>query len=177
MIFIYSNRAPLWGNIFTPSYANLAMAFWKTNFVWRQNPFPAHIVLFGRYIDDIVIWDRSPDLISQFVNYCNYNLYGLSFTFVTDPNTLAFLDFENCHYPKWIQNIPKGQFCRLRQNCTWDINYVEQSVALKKKFLDKKYAEKLIDQAFEFLSKGKTFQNGSQIWSFHQIHDYLPFPI
>lgn len=117
------------------------------------------------------------------MEYCNKNQYGLSFTFVTNSNTLPFLDLElghdevtstivsknyikstavnsyllynSCHNPKWINNIPKGQFCRLRQNCTRENDYVDQSLLLKKKFKDKDYPEAHVDQAFQYYLKGK----------------------
>lgn len=66
-----------------------------------------------------------------------------------------FLHHSSCHYPKWIQNIPKGLFCRFRQNCTIDTDYDKQSLLLKKKFLDIQYPEDLVDKACEFYSKGK----------------------
>lgn len=162
------------GANFAPSYANLAMGYWETHHIWKNNPFSSNIVFFGRYIDDIVIiWEGSMELIGEFVTYCNQNTYGLSFTHVADTTTLAFLDLElgfhdgtiiaknftkptagnsllhykSCHYPPWIRNIPRGQFCRLRHNCTLQSDYVTQSVQLKAKLLDKSYPESLIDQA------------------------------
>lgn len=137
-------------------------------YIFQNNPFAPNIVFFGRYIDDIIIiWDGSVDAIDLFVEYCNKNQYGLSFTFVANPNTLMFLDLElghnevtstivsknyikptagnsylhynSCNFPKWINNIPKGQFCRLQQNCTRESDYVDQSLLLKKKFKDKGY--------------------------------------
>lgn len=129
------------GANFAPSYANLAMGYWEEHYISHNNPYSSYIVFFGRYIDDlIVIWDGPIDSITSFVDHCNHNPYGLSFTHVSDPNCLAFLDLElshvdesiiaknyikptagnsflhykSCHYPKWTNNIPKGQFCRLR---------------------------------------------------------------
>lgn len=86
------------GANFAPSYVNLAMGFWENLHILLNNPFSRNIVFFGRYIDDvIIIWDGSFDVINQFVHYCNNNQYGLSFTFVTDPNTLPFLDLKLRH--------------------------------------------------------------------------------
>lgn len=115
------------GANFAPSYANLAIGYWENNYIWRHNPFSANIIFFGRYIDNkIGIWDGTTDLITSFVDHCNHNPYGLSFTHVSDSISLAFLDLElghvgdtiiaknytkpmagnsflhhkNCHYPK-----------------------------------------------------------------------------
>lgn len=88
----------------------------------------------------MIIWDGDGDVINEFVNHCNGNTYGLSFTYVSDPKRLAFLDmdlyhmdggihakndfkptagnsllhYKSCHYHKWTNNTLKGQFCRLR---------------------------------------------------------------
>lgn len=140
------------------------------------------MVLFGRYIDDIiVIWDGSPAQIDDFVLHCNTNNLGLSFTSVSNKEKLPFLDLElfqdnscivarnytkptagnsylhydSCHHPQWVNNIPKGQFCRLRQNCTRECDYISQSAHLKNKFVEKGYPIKLVDQAYNTFLLGK----------------------
>lgn len=158
------------------------MGHWENLFIWNNNPFAKHIVFFGRYIDDIVvIWDGSPSQIDDFVAHCNTNDLGLSFTAVWNRDSLAFLDLElnhegdhifsrnytkatagnsylhydSCHHPLWKNNIPKGQFCRLRQNCTRTCDYVTQSTHLKNKFLEKGYPTSLIEQAYNQYLPGK----------------------
>lgn len=54
-----------------------------------------------------------------------------------------------------VNNIPKGQFCRLRQNCTRDCDYISQSVHLKNKFLEKGYPNKVVNQAYTTFLPGK----------------------
>lgn len=97
---------------------------------------------------------------------------GMSFTHVYNPQSLVFLDLElshaeglivfkthlrpsvgksylrfaSCHHPKWKQNIPKSQFCRLRKNCTSDSDYIAQGQILKDKF--KGYDFDLVQKAF-----------------------------
>lgn len=68
----------------------------------------------------------------------------------------SYLHFKSCHYPKWIHNIPKGRFCRLRQNCIKDTDYVELSANLKSRFLEKQYPKSLVEQAYEFYLYGKS---------------------
>lgn len=92
----------------------------------------------------------------------------------------SFLHYRSCHYPKWTNNIPRGQFCRLRQNCTLDTDYDTQSILLKKKFADKEYPKELVDQACDLYSKGKPTKKKkkrSQNRPFHEIHNYLQFSI
>lgn len=125
------------GANFAPSYANLNMGLWEAGHLNRHNPFSAHLVFNGRYIDDIIIiWDGPSNFIIDFVTYCNNNSFGLSFTSVTDPVSICYLDLElsyegnaiiakkftkstavnsylhysSCHHPRWINNVPKSQF-------------------------------------------------------------------
>lgn len=120
------------------------MGYWELFYIWHNNPFASHLVYFGRYFDDMmIIWDGPDTLIPKFLEHCNSNTIGLSFTAVTDEKNLAFLDlelfhdntticaqnyakptagnsvlhFESCHHPRWGNNIPKSQFCRLKHNC------------------------------------------------------------
>lgn len=91
--FLQNNGTAMGAN-FPPSYPNLMMGFWEHMYLTANHPFAAHVIYYGRYIDDIVIiWDGSSQDINAFVQYCNQNS-GLSFTHVADPNTLAFLDLE-----------------------------------------------------------------------------------
>lgn len=170
------------GTNFAPSYANLTMGLWEDCFIWNNNPFAKHLVFYGPYIDDIiVIWNGPSSSIDGFVSHCNNNDLGLSFTSVHNVDSLSFLDlelfhdnthicsrnytkptagnsylhFDSCHHPQWVNNIPKGQFCRLRQNCTRDSDYISQSVHLRNKFLDKGYPDNLVDLAYTTFLSGK----------------------
>ena len=74
------------------------------------------------------------------------NIFVRNYTKPTAGN--SYLHYDSCHHPLWVKNIPKGQFCRLRQNCTKDSDYILQSAHLKQKFLEKGYPEPLIDHAY-----------------------------
>lgn len=81
-----------------PSYANLAMGLWESQSIWHNNPYSKYLTFYSRYVDDIIIiWDGSSDSIQDFVKHCNDIPHGLSFTYVTNPNKLAFLDSELHH--------------------------------------------------------------------------------
>lgn len=89
-------------------------------------------------------------------------IFGITFTYVVDEKSLVFLDLElrvddkvihsrthfkldagnshlhaRNHHPRWIKNIPFGQFCRLRRTCTLKNDHEEQSLILKSKFKEK----------------------------------------
>lgn len=163
------------GANFAPSYTNLTMGYWELQYISHNNPFAAHIIYYGRYIDDIIlIWEGTSESIESFVKHCNCNSLGLSFTHVIDPEKLIFLDLElfhseseihatnfvkptagnsyihyqSCHHPTWINNIPKSQFHRIRRNCTKDEDYHIQGKLLSNKFQDKGYPPHLVQKAF-----------------------------
>lgn len=104
--------------------------------------------------------------LNKFLKYCNSKPFGITFTHVVDDTSLIFLDLDlrideegmilskthfkpsagNCylhakshHHPKWIRNIPYGQFCRQKRTCTKKGDYEKQKSILKNKFLEKGY--------------------------------------
>lgn len=62
--FLDEIRGTAMGARFALSYANLFMGYWKENCIWAHNPYGENLVLFTRYIDDIVvIWDGTIDAL------------------------------------------------------------------------------------------------------------------
>lgn len=56
------------------------------------------IIFFGRYIDDnIIIWDGSKNLVTEFAEHYNNNRFKVSSMYVVDAEKLAFLDLEVGH--------------------------------------------------------------------------------
>lgn len=71
---------------------NLTMGFGKHLYISNNNPFATHIVFYGHYIDDIVIiWDGPVHTVYAFAQHYNNNTLGLCFTYVQNPDILAFL--------------------------------------------------------------------------------------
>lgn len=184
--FYLQTHGTAMGTNFAPSYANLTMGLWEKRYIWSNNPFSSQIIFYGRYIDDVVIiWDGTPLTIQPFIDHCNQNNMGLTFTSVQNQDSLAFLDlllchdqqtiytqnynkptagnsylhFKSCHHPRWINNIPKSQFCRLKQNCTRTEDFTTHGNYLTKKFLEKGYPPKLIDDAFTFYQENEPRNN------------------
>lgn len=150
------------------------MGLWELSYIWHNNPFLSNIVFYGRHIDDvIIIWDGNEPMVQDFVTHCNDNNMGLSFTTVMNKEKLSFLDLEwyhvgkeiharnytkpkagnsflhySRHYPQWLNNIPKSQFCRLKNNCTRGADYDTQSETLKEKFFDKGFSVDIVETAY-----------------------------
>lgn len=126
---------------FAPSYDNLFMGYWEQFHNWSDNPFGANMVPYARYSDGIlVIWDGVDCQLEAFLAHCQKNPFGIEFTHILDNQKLVFLDLElmvddehriisrthfkpsagnsylrarSHHHPRWIKNVPLGQFCRL----------------------------------------------------------------
>lgn len=84
-----------YGASFASSYANLFMGFWVELYILSNNPFIRHLVLFGRYIDDIpFLWQGDQGSIHKFLSYCNGNSSGIQFTSAINKDYLVFFDLE-----------------------------------------------------------------------------------
>lgn len=73
------------GARFAPSYANLFMGYWEMEYIWANNPFGRNLVLYSRYIDDVLnIWNGTDEELEGFLAHCAGNPFGISFTHVVD---------------------------------------------------------------------------------------------
>ncbi|KAM8967064.1 collagen alpha-6(VI) chain [Pelodytes ibericus] len=142
------------GTRFAPSYANIFVADWEADHIWNNNPFGESLVLWRRYIDDVlIVWRGNRESLQDFVLHLNSNQHGLHFTSNIQDDTIDFLDltlyiednkvltktyfkpsdgngyidYSSCHHPSWLNNIPKGQMMRLKRNCTSDGEFLGQS--------------------------------------------------
>lgn len=72
----------------------------------------------------------------------------LTKAFFKRTNRNSYIPVQSGHYPQWLRNIPKGQFTRIRRNCTLDEDYVTQAEYINQRFVEKGYKaqplEKLI---------------------------------
>ncbi|XP_077336748.1 transducin beta-like protein 2 isoform X2 [Lithobates pipiens] len=117
--------------------------------VWRQK---------GREVSEAepsAVWNKdSLAFLDLELNHEHDKIFAHNYTKLTAGN--SYLHFDSCYHPQWVKNMPKGQFCRLRQNCPRDCDYISESIHLKQKFLEKGYPEKIVDQAYTtFLPRKK----------------------
>ncbi|XP_075448371.1 calcium uptake protein 2, mitochondrial isoform X1 [Ascaphus truei] len=165
------------GTRFAPSYANLYMGLWERTHVWENASLRGGLVYYGRFIDDIIfIWDGDRDILEEILSSFNINEMGLKFTHTVHPSTIVFLDLElfigtenqiqtrthfksvsansylhygSNHYKKWLNNVPKSQFYRIRRNCSEDSDFASQGKDLSNKFLEKGYDASVVNKAFQ----------------------------
>ncbi|XP_063797834.1 transmembrane protease serine 5-like [Pseudophryne corroboree] len=164
------------GTKFAPSYANLFMAQWEEDFIWRNNHLLEHTELWKRYIDDIiVIWKETLNELTEFTNYINTNNLNLEFTQTHSNEAINFLDLTiyieddeihtktyiksvDCnnyipgtsnHHNNWLKGIPGGQFKRIKRNCSNNETFEEQTKTLQEKFLVRNYNKNIVQKSIE----------------------------
>lgn len=152
------------GGRFAPSMANLFMGIWERKYVYSEQP--QELITWRRYIDDcFLMWRGSEESLKTFLEGLNgadpnikltYNYSKISVdflditvyrandrlqtkTFFKETDRNAYIPTTSNHHKNWVRNIPKGQFKRVRRNCTLDSDYQDQSQKLVERFVEKGY--------------------------------------
>uniref|UniRef100_A0A8C5M2E7 Reverse transcriptase domain-containing protein n=1 Tax=Leptobrachium leishanense TaxID=445787 RepID=A0A8C5M2E7_9ANUR len=133
------------GTRFAPSYANLFMAYWESQWSGVSCGWAHNLILYRRYIDDLLfIWKGDEESLKRFHGLLNQNDWGIKLDLQYSRHTINFLDLTlyieggtvksktyfkpvdvnnyiestSCHAPAWLKSVPKSQLTRLRRNCT-----------------------------------------------------------
>ncbi|CAJ0947475.1 unnamed protein product [Ranitomeya imitator] len=168
--------SPTYANLFLGWWEdNIAFSEQHTNYL-------AHIDLWVRYIDDIfVIWKGTKEEFGQFMMSLNNNHVGLKFTFDIQEFQLPFLDvlitksrdgdhlestiyrkptatnsllrWDSSHLYSLKKGIPKGQYLRLRRNCSNQRDFKVMADDLRLRFLARGYPDRILREAFRYANK------------------------
>lgn len=133
------------GAKFAPSLANLFMALWEDRNIYSHRT--KELIFWRRYIDDaLFIWKGNAYTLEKFMTNLNCNDWGIRFSYQFSSESVNYLDLvitrkgnsfstksylkptdkngfipiDSCHHPTWLKSVPKGQFKRIRRNCTED---------------------------------------------------------
>lgn len=172
--FYLQTKGVAMGAKFAPSMANLFVGWWEVRFIYNV-PRPM-LPIWKRYIDDVLmVWTGTRETLEEFLVYINDNDWNLVYTSEVSQDTVHFLDLQlriqgdrintstyfkstdrngyvptqSCHHPNWLKAIPKGQFTRLRRNCSEVSQYYQQAELLKIRFLEKGYAGDKLDKVIK----------------------------
>ncbi|CAJ0940311.1 unnamed protein product [Ranitomeya imitator] len=135
------------------------------------------IIFRGRYIDDILVfWAGDMSSFNTFVQDLNKNDLGLRFTSEVDRQSINFLDINikkgtggllettlfrkptatnnlldwDSNHPRSLRRgIPKGQYLRVKRNCSNSSHFYGEAKELINKFLDKGYPMNVLQEAFK----------------------------
>lgn len=157
------------GAKFTPSVANLYMAKWEAERGLGDGF--GDIRLYKRFIDDLlIIWSGNMESLMRLLESMNNNDRSITLTWDISRDRIHFLDLEifktvsgietksffkvtdrnsyiptsSCHHRPWLDNIPRGQYMRMRRNCTRDVDFETQSDRLSAMFSDKGYGNEFL---------------------------------
>uniref|UniRef100_A0A8C5M9D4 Reverse transcriptase domain-containing protein n=1 Tax=Leptobrachium leishanense TaxID=445787 RepID=A0A8C5M9D4_9ANUR len=90
------------GTRFAPSYANLFMAHWENGAVWTGHSWGPNLVLYKRYIDDIlIIWKGERSELERFLGHLNHNDIGIKLDTNISTVQVNFLDLDIYIYREW----------------------------------------------------------------------------
>lgn len=158
--FFLQTRGVAMGAQFAPSVANLFMAHWEEKALFKNRVnllpeiyrWPHHGV--GRDKSGLDIFMQRLNANNKNITLtCNVDTEQTCFPSIwiypkrgtqirmanhfklTDGN--AFISVESYHYSKWLCNNQRGQFIRLRLNCSYEGDFVSQSQVLASRFLQK----------------------------------------
>ncbi|XP_056397544.1 uncharacterized protein LOC130292572 [Hyla sarda] len=176
--FFHQLRGTAMGSPVAPTYANLLLGWWEEVFVFGESGFEffQHISFWGRYIDDVaVIWTGTQLGFEEFVSTLNQNPIGLKFTFEIHRDSLVFLDVLlkrgetslvettiyrkptagnnllnwKSHHPYALKKgIPKGQYLRVKRNCSSPASFHSEANELRKRFKLRGYPDRILKQAY-----------------------------
>ncbi|KAJ1155024.1 hypothetical protein NDU88_007760 [Pleurodeles waltl] len=163
------------GSTFAPSLACLYVDhFEKEMVLTKENPYVNHIRLWKRYIDDIlIIWKGTKEEATTFITWLNTLNPFLRFTATLGDPAVSFLDlliterngslttvvyykptdrntllqFQSFHPRSLRENLPVGQFLRLRRNCTELTDYKKHAQQLTDKLRARGYPDHLLRRA------------------------------
>ncbi|XP_075450779.1 vomeronasal type-2 receptor 26-like [Ascaphus truei] len=142
-----------------------------------SNPFRHHIAFYKRYIDDLIlIWSGGEEELLKFFEYLADNILNLRFTHTYDKFQITFLDLnlyvdlenkiqsdiyrkenarnsllhaKSCHARPLVRGIPKGQFLRLRRNCSTLGSFEQRAGEMRERFLSRGYNAMDLDLAYQ----------------------------
>ena len=163
------------GSTFAPSLAGLYVSNLEHEHILSAtNPFRENIRVWKRYIDDIfVVWRGSERLARDFLVWLNHCNAFLKFTQEIGQSCLVFLDlniyvdgnllrttthtkatarncllrFDSFHPRHLRENLPFGQFLRLRRNCSNVRDFECQADSLTDKLVSRRYPLGVIKRA------------------------------
>ncbi|CAJ0968092.1 unnamed protein product [Ranitomeya imitator] len=159
-----------------PSYANLYMGWWEETHVYQLHMFQRCVLEWHRFIDDVLLlWTGTLDECNNFIDSLNRNPWNIRLTSKVSSTRVDFLDlniilrdnhivtslhrketatnsllhYKSAHPVHLRNSIPKGQFLRVKRNCSAKEDFLAESRKLTERFRDRGYPHRVVAQAFQ----------------------------
>lgn len=173
-------RGVAMGSPFAPSFANIYMRLFEEKHIQVNNRFTQHLILWKRYIDDVVaLWRGSIDDLKDFFTYLNNCTECLTFSMDFDSTRISFLDVwiirendtlytdlftkptarnsllraDSCHPLPLKNSLPYSQFCRVKRICSKEADYARNINTMESKFRARGYKSSQIISANDKIIK------------------------
>ncbi|XP_069484193.1 serine/threonine-protein kinase 38-like isoform X1 [Ambystoma mexicanum] len=171
-IFYLQISGTAMGAAFAPSLAVIFMSEYEQQLIFNtNNPFHEKISRWFRYIDDIIfIWRGDETALENFLEWINSQTSEIQFSLERSNRDINFLDltisvkenkllcslfqketdrntllhYRSFHPNNLRNNLPFGQFLRIRRNCTELQHYKENAISLQIKLRNRGYPNKLV---------------------------------
>ncbi|XP_069481482.1 uncharacterized protein [Ambystoma mexicanum] len=167
------------GSAVAPSLANLYVDFFEHLSVYNENNiFKQHITMWKRYIDDVLLvwhgdettllaffqWLNGLNLFLKFTLYYNKGrIYFLDLTIVSNPETKtlelrpfhnatdrnSLLRYESLHPKALRDNLPFGQFLRLKRNSSNRDVFLSEATTLSNNLVSRGYPSKIVKKSLK----------------------------
>uniref|UniRef100_A0A3P8U3H0 Reverse transcriptase domain-containing protein n=1 Tax=Amphiprion percula TaxID=161767 RepID=A0A3P8U3H0_AMPPE len=164
------------GASYAPNYAGLFLGLWEERYVHStENPFKQLIKYYGRYIDDLFfIFTGTTEQLQEFHQYLNSTNPNIKLSLEFSNKEINFLDLlisldeqgsihtslfrkstdrntvlhaESFHPKSLIENIPFGQFQRLKRICNSQTDFNTQATEMQQRFVQRGYKAKTLSGA------------------------------
>jgi len=166
------------GACYSPSYAGLYLGKWEEDFIFNQEShlFYKYIIWWGRYIDDICLfWSGSETELKEFHGYLNSINSNIKLSLEYSKKCINFLDLTiskdnqgilhtsvyrkptdrntilhaKSFHPNWlIENIPYGQFQRVKRICDQEHIFESKSLEMMSRFKERGYRSSILKKAY-----------------------------
>jgi hypothetical protein len=165
--FYLQKQGTAMGTRMAPSYANLFMGLFETNFLSSQ---PLQPLAWMRFIDDVFfIWQHSIESLETFLNDLN-SFSSLKFTWtfskeiitfldvdvflesgflktklhLKSTNTMQYLHYNSCH-PSYVKkSVPKSLAFRGKSLCSKETDFQDYIRKLNNAFTTRSYPKKIL---------------------------------
>ena len=175
--FFIQKQGTAMGSTFAPNYANLFMGYWESRFIHDQaaSPHLDKLIYWRRFIDDVMaIYIGNESELLEFRDYINSTHPTLKFTMEHSKKQIDFLDLRisldntghlnttifrkstdrnsilhaQSHHPKrLVENIPYGQFLRLKRICSDPRDFNDKTREMDDRFKQRGYKTSTIQAA------------------------------
>ncbi|CAJ0968550.1 unnamed protein product [Ranitomeya imitator] len=165
------------GSNVAPPYANCFMSIFKSDYIYNNELFQSHCLLWHCYIDDVFcLWRGSQDTLFGFLEHINSVWPELLITvdlYVKETDRNNLLLYQSCHPTAVKKSIPCSQFERVRRIVSDPIVRSQRLNEMEEKFSLKGYPPRMLNQCRNTTSSNRDSGSPPRIPLVHTFHPFM----